>query len=99
MYKEPSEAIAQIVDGLTRNIVELHARCDALAALVLAMGRELGGDADKLNAVLETVRATSVQKYLEKIEARDPKMSAILDERFDLATVDWDLLKNLRFRS
>jgi hypothetical protein len=99
MSTEQNELIGEIVDATTRHIVQLQARCDALAALVLVLGKQLGAEPEKLREALGTVQATAYHKRLETLEDQSPTSAARLDQREDLSNVDWDLLKHLRFHS
>jgi hypothetical protein len=96
MDKESSDAILNIVDGLTRHIVQVQARCDALTSMVQIMAMAQGKDRMKVQVALDTLTATSFQKRLEKIEDQSPLWAARLDTRPDASAVDPVRLDNLQ---
>ena len=99
MYTQPPEPIVEALSALTSQIVALHARCDALSTLVQVLATNQGAQRKDVLAVLETVRATCLQKRLEQIEDQSPRWAARIDQRPEAGEVDPNLLKSLRFVS
>ena len=99
MSKKPNGAIGQLASAMTSHILKLQARCDALEAMVLALGMHLGAERKDIRDQLETACATYHHKRLEALEDLDPEVAANLPNQPDLGAVDLDLLKRLRFRS
>jgi hypothetical protein len=55
----------------------------------------IGTDRKGIQEVLETVRATALQKRLEKVEDHSPLLATRLDGRDDVSQIDIELLKKM----
>ena len=97
MSKEANGSIDEVIDALSTRVLELHARCDALSALVLLLAQKQGAKPEEVQKTLEKVRATSLQKRLEGIEKGHPGWAATLDDRDqdEIGLVDLNLLSHL----
>lgn len=89
--------LEEIINALLGQLLALQARCDALETLVQILAVKQGSRRENVQAVMEKVRATYLQKRLARIEDRDPATAAQIDWRSDLSTVDDKLLDQLRF--
>jgi len=86
----------EFYETIARQIYILHARIDAITTLGEILASKAGISRDKYYSALETIRETSVQKYLEKIEGQSPIMACRLDFPRDLTKIDQSLLDELQ---
>ena len=83
--------------GLTRKVMALQARCDALDAVVEVMALKLGSTRQKFLEGRKRVCAAALQKRLETVEAVDPSAACSIDDRTDSVPLDMNILRGLVF--
>jgi hypothetical protein len=95
---KPEAALLRILKQLAAAQVEQAARIDALEVLHGEAALRLGDDPGLYAVKLRTIAGTCHQKRLEDLEARNPRLAALLDQRGPLAPIDEALLRALDYR-
>jgi hypothetical protein len=78
-------------------LVVLHARLDALNAIVEVLTSKQQMPLDVVRDTQQKIYAASLQKRLEQIEGLSPEAAARIDQRGDMPSIDPDLMKHLKF--
>jgi hypothetical protein len=79
-----------------RDLLIINAKVDALTAMVEILYLNRGSTREKFRSTLKTTRDAMIQKYLEKIQEKFPRLAAEIDWRETMPEIDQKLLDELR---
>jgi hypothetical protein len=91
------EEIDENFSAILSQMVRLQSRVDALTAIMELLALRCGSTRDQFRSAVKSLTDACIQKRLEKIEDRAPRMAAKIDQREDIPDIDPEILRYLRF--
>ncbi len=81
MNHPESKLLLQLAARQMGAILELQARCRALTGAVVALAKQQGLPADRLDTEIRRITIEDFQRRLEELEKANPELAAHVDHR------------------